>query len=280
MQAPISVGLARLYADDAVHFLQDYDGRAIDVTLTSPPYDLGKEYEGMSDSLGWEDYLEWVELWAHHLYDVTVEHGRLILNVPLDRNLGERPIPFASEVLPSLLAAGWRFEKHVVWDKGVTNKNTAYGSWLSASAPNVMMPVEILLVMSKGDWVRGKHNRDTDITRDQFLAWRTEVWRIPGASSKKLKHPAPFPEALAERALRLYGFRQDLNLDPFVGSGTTCAVSEWLGRESIGVDQSAAYLKDLACQRIADARDRRLGALTDGKGARWENLTLEAGITP
>jgi site-specific DNA-methyltransferase (adenine-specific) len=277
MQAPTAtIGLSHLYAGDAVQFLREYDGRQVDQTLTSPPYNLGKAYEGMPDDLAWADYLDWVELWAAHLYDVTVDHGRLVLNVPLDRNLGGEHVPFASEVLASLQAAGWRFETHVVWDKVVTNGSTAYGSWLSASAPNVVMPVEVLLVMSKGTWKRGIHGRATDITAEQFMGWRNTVWRFPGASAAKAKHPAPFPEELARRALRLFGFRQDLVLDPFVGSGTTCAVAEELGRASIGVDQSAEYLEQLAAPRIEAARDRRLGGLTDSQGQRWENLPLEA----
>lgn len=279
MQAPTaSVGLARLYAADAVQFLQEYEGRAFDVTLTSPPYELGKEYDGLADDLAWGDYLEWTRSWAGHILDLTVDHGRLLVNVPINRNLGDEHVPFADEVLEALEEVGWRYETHVIWDKGVINSKTAYGSWMSASAPAVIMPVETLLVLSKGSWIRGKHGRDTDIGRDQFMEWRSSVWRIPGASAKKLGHPAPYPEAFVERALRLFAFRQDLIFDPFLGSGTTCAVAEWLGRESIGVDQSERYLLDLAVPRIEAARDRRTGALTDGKGQRWENLELGAAL--
>ena len=276
-----AVGRTTLYASDTVEFLRAYDGRRFGVTVTSPPYNLGKDYgEGAEhDSWAAADYFDWVELWGRLLYDRTEEHGRLCLNVPLDVNLNGNRL-FASDMHMSMLAAGWEFQTAVVWDKIVGSNSTAFGSWLSANAPNVMMPVELVLVYNREGWNRQRYPQKaaqaaTEITAEQFLEWRTTVWRFPGASAKRADQPAPFPPELPKRCLKLFSFTDDLILDPFVGSGTTCEQAELLGRESIGVDQNAAYLTELAVPRITRARDIREGALVDPAGVRLVNLTLE-----
>lgn len=268
-----TVGGASLYGADVVEFLRDYDGRPFDVTVTSPPYALGKEYEEVEAGWAWDDYTDWLELWGRCLLDRTADHGRLLLNVPIDTYRSGH-IPFAAEALASMVAAGWEYQSTIIWDKGVTSNSTAYGSWLSASSPTIIVPAEAVLVLSKGDWTRGKRGRTTDITRPQFMEWRSSVWSFPGASASKAGHPAPFPTQLAERLLRLFAFREDLILDPFVGSGTTCAVAEMLGRASVGVDRDSDYLTKLAVPRIRAALDLRAGAVVDVAGTRWENLAL------
>lgn len=274
MEPLASIGRTTLYASDVVDFLKAYDGREFGITVTSPPYNLGKDYgEGANDDWALADYFDWCELWASKLYERTEAHGRLCLNVPLDVNLNGKRL-FSSDVHVSMLAAGWEFQTTIVWDKGIINNKTAYGSWLSASAPNVMMPVELILVYNREGWIRGNRGRTTEITREEFMGWRTSVWSFPGASAKRANQPAPFPKELPRRCLKLFGFAEDLAFDPFVGSGTTCEVAESMGRASVGVDQSAEYLTQLAVPRITAARDAREGSITDSNDLRWANLSF------
>lgn len=267
-------GKSTLYASDAVEFLRAYTGRPFDVTVTSPPYGLDKRYDGTTDAWEWADYLDWTEQWGKWLLERTSERGRLILNIPLDSFFGGRRIPFDAEVTMSMIAAGWTYQTKIIWDKIVTTSKTAYGSWMSPSAPTVFMPAEAIIVFSKGDWVRGKHGRTSDIARDEFMEYRSSIWRRRGESAKTRGHPAPYPEEIVRRALLLFAFKEDLIFDPFVGSGTTCAVAERLGMESVGVDVSAEYLGTLATPRILAAADEREGALVDSAGVRYINSSL------
>jgi len=89
----------------------------------------------------------------------------------------------------------------------------------------------------------------SDITRDEFMQSTLSVWNIPPESAKRIGHPAPFPEALAERVVRLYSYVGDVVLDPFVGSGTTCVAAKKNQRHYVGIDTSIEYCQ-LAEERL------------------------------
>lgn len=269
------MGLSSLYAADVVDFLSTYEGRPFDLTVTSPPYNLGKEY-GADDALAWADYLDWTARWAKELHRCSAEDGRLALNVPLDASIdGHQPV--SAQMVFAMAEAGWAFRNWLIWDKLATNVSTAYGSFARASAPNLVTPAESVLVFYKGCWARKGAGNQT--TSKEFMEWRNTVWRFPGESARKLGHPAPFPEELPRRLIRLLSFETDLVCDPFVGSGTTCAVAEEQGRASIGIDQNGAYLREIAVPRIRAAHARRAGALVDPDGNRWENLPLVVAVS-
>src|SRR5439155_10236311 len=89
-----------------------------------------------------------------------------------------------------------------------------------------------------------------DIARDEFLEWTLGTWSFAGESPNRVGHPAPFPSELPRRLIKLYSFVEDVVLDPFVGSGTTCAAAKRLGRRSVGIDIDVHYC-ELAAQRLA-----------------------------
>lgn len=274
MDSTATVGRAELYASDICEFLEEYQGRQFDVTVTSPPYNLDKEYEGVEDAWAYDDYLAWVERWSALLLEATTDRGRLCLNIPTNTFRGGH-LPLAADVTKTLQDAGWSYQTEIVWYKQAVSNRTAYGSFKDPSAPNIIMPTEQILIFSNGDWIRGKHGRTTDLERDQFLTWTRDIWTIQGAKAKKIGHPAPFPNEIARRLLLLFAYKEDLIFDPFVGSGTTCLAAEQLGMQSVGVDLSDAYIT-LSEKRLREQADTLAGALTDANGVRWENLSLEA----
>ena len=111
-----------------------------------------------------------------------------------------------------------------------------------ATAPFVTAPVEMIAVFHKGGFRRpatgGRHG---DITRDEFLAWTLGMWTFAGANPRRVGHPAPFPEELPRRLIKLYSYPEDLVLDPFSGSGTTLVAAKRLGRNSVGVEINATF---------------------------------------
>jgi len=83
------------------------------------------------------------------------------------------------------------------------------------------------------------------------MASTLSVWEVPPESARRVGHPAPFPVELAARVIRLYCYRDDVVLDPFVGSGTTCVAAAINGRHFVGYDISPEYV-DLSWKRLRE----------------------------
>lgn len=123
-------------------------------------------------------------------------------------------------------------------------------SWMSASAPYVIAPVEVIVVMYKNQWKKDpRPDRHSDMTKEEFMAWTNGVWTFNGESKKRIGHPAPFPRELPRRCIKLFSFVGDTILDPFVGSGTTLLEANDNGRIGIGFDISLEYCQ-LARERL------------------------------
>lgn len=222
------------------------DDGAVDIIVTSPPYELGVAYDDYDDERGYGVYLQDVASWSRELWRIGTDQARLCLNVPLDITRGGIQ-PVYSDWLDALREAGWRYAATIIWDEDNTSKSVARGSVDSPSAPHVFARVETVLVMHKGEWNRhriGPH----DLEHDEWLAWTNGVWRF-GGEHHALGHPAAFPEELPRRLLKLLSFRDDVVCDPFLGSGTTAVVAYRLARRFWGFDTSADYIR-LARHRL------------------------------
>ncbi len=216
---------------------------SVDLMITSPPYGLGVDYgqAGYADDQPYRDYLAWVRGWASALLQISAEGGRACVNVPLDSNKGGKRAVYA-DYLRVFQEVGWTYQTTIVWNEQNISRRTAWGSWLSPSAPFVTAPVEMIAVFYKGVFRRpATGGRRGDITRDEFLAWTLGMWTFPGANARRVGHPAPFPEELPRRLIKLYSYPDDLVLDPFLGSGTTVAAARRLGRRGVGVEINPAF---------------------------------------
>ncbi len=143
--------------------------------------------------------------------------------------------------------AGWKYHSTIVWNEQNISRRTAWGSWLSASAPYVIAPVELIVVLYKDEWKKN-YKGESDITREEFMEWTNGVWSFNGESKKRIGHPAPFPKELPKRCIKMFSYLGDTIFDPFLGSGTTTLVAKELNRNPIGVDIDPEYIK-LAIKR-------------------------------
>lgn len=221
--------------------------RSVDLTVTSPPYNLGKEY-GASDSLTLDEYLAFSRKWLSNCYDWTASTGRLCLNIALDTNLGGKA-PLAAHLTTLALDIGWRYHATIIWNEGNISKRTAWGSWRSASAPHVIAPVEAIIVFYKDRWKRDRRG-ESSISGEDFKNWVLGIWEFGGESAKRIGHEAPFPRELPRRCIQLFSYVGDVVLDPFVGSGTTMIEAILAGRRAIGIEIEPRYVR-LAQGRIA-----------------------------
>ena len=225
-----------------------------DLTITSPPYNVGIAYNSSKDEGSHEDYLTFSRKWLANVFIWTKETGRLCMNIPLDKNKGGQQA-VGADLTQIAKEVGWKYHSTIVWNEQNISRRTAWGSWLSASAPYVIAPVELIVVMYKDKWKKSQPGT-SDIRREEFIAWTNGLWTFNGESKSRAQHPAPFPEELPRRCIKLFSYLGDTIFDPFLGSGTTVVVAEVLKRKGVGVDIDKTYV-NIAKDRLK----RRVGSL-------------------
>jgi site-specific DNA-methyltransferase (adenine-specific) len=227
----------------------------IHLMVTSPPYNVTKEYD---DQLTLNEYRALLQRVFKETYRVLVDGGRACINVA---NLGRKPyIPLHSYLIQDMLDIGFQMRGEIIWNKGSSaSPSTAWGSWRSASNPTLRDVHEYILVFSKGNYTRYKGEKENTIGRDQFLEYTKSVWTFPAERAKKVGHPAPFPLELPRRLIELYTFKGDIVLDPFCGGGSSCIAAVVSGRKYVGYEIKEQYV-ELTERRIASSMDRDAGS--------------------
>ena len=232
---PLGLWVDKVYCQSS-ESMMDIPDNSIALAFTSPPYNVGKDYD---DNISFSDYLQLIENVAKEVYRVLRPGGRYIINIA---NLGRKPyIPLHAFFYDVHLRVGFLTMGEIIWRKAKgASGNCAWGSWKSAKAPRLRDIHEYLLVFAKQSFSRPDAG-DSGISPTEFMDATLSIWDIPPESAKRVRHPAPFPVKLAERVIELYSYKDDVVLDPFVGSGTTCVAAENKGRHYVGFDTSEEY---------------------------------------
>lgn len=220
---------------------------SVHLMVTSPPYNVGKEYD---EDLDLNSYLDLLRNVFSETYRVLVLGGRVCVNIA---NVGRKPyIPYHKFIIDVMQDVGFLMRGEIIWEKAAgAGTSTAWGSWQSASNPTLRDTHEYILVFSKGKFSRNGKNKKSTITRDEFLEYTKSVWVFQPESAEKVGHPAPFPIELPYRCIQLYSFKNEVVLDPFCGVGTTCLAAIQTGRHFIGLDINQEYVTK-ANKRIKD----------------------------
>ena len=218
--------------DDSIHLM-----------VTSPPYNVGKEYD---NDLTLDEYLELLTAVFGQTYKKLVTGGRACINIA---NIGRKPyIPLHAMVIEIMLDLGFLMRGEIIWDKSASaGGSCAWGSWMSASNPVLRDYHEYILVFSKESYSKNRSQERKE--RDEFIQWTKSIWTFPAVNAKKIGHPAPFPIELPHRLINLYSYEGDVVLDPFCGSGTTCIAALQNNRNYIAYDINEEYVK-LSQKRI------------------------------
>jgi len=235
---------------------------SIDLMVTSPPYGVDIKYATYDDNIPYEKYLEFTKKWLTRCFELSKPDGRFCLNIPLDKNKGGQQSVYA-DFIGIAKEVGLKYHSTIIWNESNISRRTAWGSWMSASAPFVIAPVETIAILYKERWTKAAKG-ESDITRDEFMQWTNgywnpkeeeiqpegnPVWEFSGESKKKVGHPAPFPVELPRRCIKLFSYVGDTVLDPFMGSGSTLVACLQTHRKGVGVDVSENYC-ELALQRL------------------------------
>ncbi|MFZ5453682.1 MAG: DNA-methyltransferase [Thermodesulfobacteriota bacterium] len=219
---------------------------SVHLMVTSPPYNVGKEYD---ENLTLKEYLDFLNRVWRDVYRVLVPGGRACINIA---NLGRKPyIPLHVYITQGMIEIGFLMRGEIIWNKASSaSPSTAWGSWRSPANPTLRDVHEYILVFSKEDFSRKNiHKRKATISRDEFLEYTKSVWNFPAVSAKKVGHPAPFPVELPYRLIQLYTFEDEVVLDPFMGSGQAAIAAMRANRHYVGYEIDQNYIS-LATRRI------------------------------
>jgi site-specific DNA-methyltransferase (adenine-specific) len=228
---------------------------SIDLVVTSPPYNIDIQYGTHNDKLTYDDYLAFSEAWMARCFDWLKCDGRFCLNIPLDKNKGGQQ-SVGADLTTIAKNVGFRYHSTIIWNEGNISRRTAWGSWVSASAPFVIAPVELIVVLYKDAWKKTSGSLISDITKEQFMEWTNGLWSFNGERKTKIGHPAPFPVELPLRCMKLFSFVDDTVLDPFMGSGSTLVAGSRCNRRCIGIEIDPRYC-EIAVGRIESEGQKR-----------------------
>ena len=231
--------------------MDDLPDRCVHLMVTSPPYNVGKDYD---DDLSMDAYLELLRKVLSETYRVLVDGGRACVNVA---NIGRKPyLPLHAYIIQIAAEIGFFMRGEIIWDKGMSGTSTAWGSWMSPSNPTLRDTHEYILVFQKPPFGRKRpEGREATISRDDFLEYTKSTWSFAPTSAKRAQHPAPFPVELPRRLIDLYTFSDEVILDPFMGSGATALAALDLRRVFVGYEISQEYV-DIASIRLSEVAAR------------------------
>lgn len=245
---------------------------SVALVVTSPPYFAGKEYEtALGEGHVPGSYKQYLKM-LHDVFAKCAEKledgGRIAVNVA---NLGRKPYRSLSADIIRILEddLGLLLRGEILWRKQEgSSGNCAWGSFQKASNPVLRDLTERVVVASKGRFDRALSPKirekaglpfENTISKDDYMRWTMDVWDIPPESAKGVGHPAPFPAELPQRLIELYTYRNDVVLDPFMGSGSTAVAAINTHRHYLGFDTDpdyAAAARVRASQTLAERMRR------------------------
>lgn len=199
-----------LMCGDCLEMIKNIPDNSVDLIITSPPYNVGIEYNSNDDNLEYESYLNWLKEIFGQVYSKLKNGGRICVNVAMESNKSGKKY-LSNDISNMLEDIGYLRNSTIIWDKQNLSKRTAWGSWKSPSCPNIINPLEVIIVCSKGTRKKTGDKSKIDITKEEFIEYSLGVWKF--------------------------------------GSGTTGVACKKLDRDFIGIELDKTYY-DIAKERI------------------------------
>lgn len=237
-----------IYQKDCLQAMKEIPDELIDLTITSPPYNIGKEYEELAEL---DDYLGWCKDWIEQVHRITVDDGTFWLNigylevkgkglaVPISYLLWDKtPFYLLQEVV-------WNYSAGVACRKRFSPRNEKL-LWFVKDPKSYVFNLDDV----RDPNVKYPNQKKNGKLRCNPLGKNpSDVWQISKVTSGKNRsspertpHPAQFPVALVERMLKSSSNVGDLVLDPFMGSGSTAECALKNGRYVIGFELKSEYI--------------------------------------
>lgn len=245
----------KLYNGDCLEKIDEIPNNFINLIVTSPPYnvDLGNNkynktpYSLYNDNKEHTEYINWLKEIFRKVKSKLNPDGRLCINIGDGKN---GAIPTSSDIIQFMCnELNYVLLAHIIWNKKQTSNRAAWGSFCSPKVPSYPSPIEHILIFANEE-KKLNHDGETDITKEEFIKFAYGIWEFaPENKAKKIGHPAPFPEELPYRLIKMNSYVGDTVLDMFMGSGTTGVVCKNLNRNFIGIELDEKYF-NIAKERI------------------------------
>jgi len=264
-----------VYNEDCLQRLKKIPDKSVDLIVTSPPYADNRKgaYRGVST----EGYVEWFLPISEQLFRVLKNRGSFVLNIKERAVNGERGT-YVLELILEMRKHGWLWTEEYIWHK----KNCYPGKWpnrfrdawercLHFTKQKQFKMYQNAVKVQMGTWAktRLRNLSKTDLQRDEAnnesgfgknvsnwvnkrKAYPTNVIHIATECSN-VQHSAAFPVALPEWFIKLFTVKNDVVLDPFMGSGTSAVAAMTLNRHFIGMESQSEYYEN-AVQRIRNMK--------------------------
>lgn len=276
---------------DCVEVMSNLPENSIDLVVTSPPYSVNISYDVYDDNTTIDEYLNFTKKWLEGAFRLLKDDGRICVNVPFEINLKDRGgrIFIVSEIWNIMKEVGYKWFGLIDLeeDSPHRSKTTAWGSWMSCSQPYIYNPKECLILAYKNspkklvkgepqwtgvvteipqeDGTTKKKVVYDDMDKKEFMELVFGQWKY-FADTKSLTK-ATFSMDIPTRAIKILSYKNDIVLDPFNGSGTSCVAAEILDRRWIGIELSPDY---------CEISRKRIQAFVDEK--KQTKLVFEEGV--
>ena len=275
--------LNKITTGDCREVMKEMPANSIDLMVTSPPYGVGIAYDSFDDDINFEAYKEFSREWLSEAFRVLKPDGRLALNIPYEINRQENGgrIFMVAELWNILASIGYKFYGVVDLEESSPHrsKTTAWGSWMSPSSPYIYNPKECVLLcykqlskkQTKGtpqwkSWVEqveDKNNPELFVNKkmyeksdkDDFISLVYGQWNYFADTRQQTK--ATFSMDIPVRAMKILSYKEDIVMDPFMGSGTSAVAAEFVGRNWVGIELSENYT-EVANKRLLEYRAKLL----------------------
>lgn len=233
------IELNRIYNEDCIRTLSRIDVGFIDLTITSPPYNVALNYDTIDDNLPYQEYLDWLKEIFELVYLKTKTGGRCVINIGDGIN---GRVSKHSDVIQLMKNIGWLTSATIIWEKMNSVNNCAWGTYNSPRNPSFVSSFEYILVFCKEQYAMN-YIGETDLDKKNFIQWANGIWKFPGIRRKESMHPAAFPIELPLRCMKMLSWKNSIIYDPFMGSGATAIACKLTGRNWIGSEVSEDYCK-------------------------------------
>jgi len=244
--------LDRIITGDVLEVMSKIPDNSIHLAITSPPYNVGKDYDNHNDKMDYKEYLDWLKKVWMETKRILIPGGRFALNIA---PTGIRDfVPIHHDFTNQMRKIGMKFRTEIIWYKQTMLKRTAWGSFKSPANPHIVPSWEYVLIFSKEQDRLDGNFRKADITKDEFMDFSDGFWKI-SPETKRNGHPAPFPEELIYRLIKFYSYKGNTVLDMFGGTGTVAVVAYKTERHFVHIDISEEYNK-IASKRLNEAKNQ------------------------
>lgn len=233
--------------------MREIEDESVHLMVTSPPYfNAPFDYKGLFKS--YEDYIEMIQKVAEETYRVLKKGRIAVINID-DMLVDGEKFPIVADVTKIFQSAGFKYRDRIIWKKpdGYLRISRRSGVLLQNPYPMYFYPdnlIESILIFQKGKFnyslIPKNLKEESKIDKKEFLEgkWYSTLWEMVNVlpNSPLEKDIAAFPEELPYRIVKLFSYKGETVLDPFVGSGTTMKVARNLGRNSIGIEINRALI--------------------------------------